>query len=157
MTQTTPSSARMAHEMQLLRAVRGFSDAQDRMHGGMKHGMKMNATDLAALRLIIIREEQQRSVSPHEIASHLRISTASTTKLLDRLTTSGHVRRAPHATDRRARVIELTDTARAEFFKRFGPQLAAMRSAFEGFSDDELDAAARVIEAVSAAIDPGVN
>ncbi|WP_244303288.1 MarR family transcriptional regulator [Leucobacter coleopterorum] len=95
MAQTTPSSERMAQEMQLLRAVRSFSDAQDRMHGGMKHGMKMNATDLAALRLIIIREEQQRSVSPHEIASHLRISTASTTKLLDRLTNSGHVRRAP--------------------------------------------------------------
>lgn len=157
MVQTTPPSERMAQEMQLLRAVRGFSDAQDRMYGGMKHGMKMNTTDLAALRLIIIREEQQRSVSPHEIANHLRISTASTTKLLDRLTSSGHVRRAPHATDRRARVVELTDAARAEFFKRFGPQLTAMRAAFEEFSDEELDAAARVIEAVSAAIDPAAN
>lgn len=155
MTQTTSPSERTTQVMQLLRAVRGFGDAHDRMNAGMKHGMDMNATDLAALRLIIIREEQRRSVSPHEIASHLRISTASTTKLLDRLTSSGHVRRMPHATDRRARVVEITDTARAEFFKLFGPQLGAMRAAFEEFSDEELDVAARVIEAVSAAIDPG--
>ncbi|QIM17347.1 MarR family transcriptional regulator [Leucobacter insecticola] len=140
--------------MEMLRAIRGFGDAQDRMHGGMKHGMDMNASDLAALRLIIIREEQQRTVTPREIATHLRISTASTTKLLDRLTDSGHVRRVAHATDRRARVIELTDTARTEFFRLFGPQLSAMRDALSGFSDDELAAASRVIAAVSAAIDP---
>lgn len=154
MTQATPSSERAIREMDTLRAIRSFGDAQDRMHGGMKHGMDMNTSDLAALRLIIIREEQQRSVSPREIATHLRISTASTTKLLDRLSNSGHVRRVPHATDRRARVIELTDAARVEFFRLFGPQLAAMRAAFAEFSDEELDAASRVIAAVSAAIDP---
>lgn len=140
--------------MRLLREIRSFGDAHDRMSGGMKHGMRMNTSDLAALRLIIIREEQGRPVSPREIASHLRISTASTTKLVDRLADSGHVRRAPHPTDRRARVIELTDVARGAFFRLFGPQLTAMRGAFEEFSDDELDAAVRVLAAVSAAIDP---
>lgn len=154
MDQSVSTDDRPALEMSLLRVIRSFGDAHDRMSGGMKHGMRMNTSDLAALRLIIIRGDQGRPVSPHEIATHLRISTASTTKLVDRLTESGHVRRAPHPTDRRARVIELTDAARAEFFQLFGPQLGAMRRAFEGFSDAELDAASRVLNAVSSAIDP---
>ncbi|UOQ61444.1 MarR family transcriptional regulator [Leucobacter rhizosphaerae] len=149
-----PATDRASLVMRLLREIRSFGDAHDRMSGGMKHGMRMNTSDLAALRLIIIREEQGRPVSPREIASHLRISTASTTKLVDRLADSGHVRRAPHPTDRRARVIELTDVARGAFFRLFGPQLTAMRGAFEEFSDEELDAAVRVLAAVSAAIDP---
>ncbi len=139
----------------LLRAVRGFGDAHDRMNSGMKRGMDMNLTDLAALRLLIIREEQGRPVSPNEIARHLRISTASTTKLLDRLSAAGHVRRVPHPSDRRGRVVELTDLSRAEFFRLFGPRLAAMRGALDGFDAAELDAAVRVLEAVGAALDPG--
>lgn len=140
--------------MQMLRAVRGFGDAHDRMSGSLKHGMDMNATDLAALRLLIIREDQGRCVSPNEIARHLRISTASTTKLLDRLTRSGHVRRGPHPTDRRARVVELTEASRAAFFTLYGPQLAKIRTALTHFSDAELDAAIRVMGAVGAALDP---
>ena len=80
----------------MLQAVRALSDAMDRMHGGMKGDMEMNATDLAALRMLIVREERGETVSPHQVADHLRISTASTTKLLDRLPASGHVERRPH-------------------------------------------------------------
>ena len=82
--------------MQVLQAIRAFSDAMDRMHGGMKGDMEMNATDLAALRMLIMREQRGKPVSPHDVARHLRISTASTTKLLDRLSESGHVERRPH-------------------------------------------------------------
>ncbi|MFD5599379.1 MarR family winged helix-turn-helix transcriptional regulator [Leucobacter sp. NPDC058333] len=145
---------RDAHVLALLRAVRGFGDAHDRMSGGMKHGMGMNASDLAALRLLIIRAEEGSPVSPRDLSAHLRISTASTTKLLDRLTDSGHVRRAPHPSDRRARVIELTDAARQDFFRLFGPQLAAMRQAMAPFSEAELEIAERVFRAMGAAIDP---
>lgn len=150
-------AARSALVLEVLRAVRGFGDAHDRMSGGFKHGMRMNASDLAALRLLIIREEQGRAVSPNEIARHLRISTASTTKLLDRLTASGHVRRAPHPSDRRGRVVELTDASRVEFFRLYGPQLAAIREALAPFDDADLEAATRVMGAVSAAIDPGID
>ncbi len=138
----------------LLRAVRDFGDAHDRMSGSMKHGMDMNVTDLAALRLLIMREDQARPVTPADISRHLRISTASTTKLLDRLEAADHVVRAPHPTDRRARVVHLTDHARSEFFRLFGARLAAMRGVMGGFTDDELRAAYRVLVAMSGAIDP---
>ena len=75
--------------MGVLRAIRALSDAMDRMHSGMKGDMDMNATDVAALRMLIMREQRGQIVSPHDLAEHLRISTASTTKLLDRLTAFG--------------------------------------------------------------------
>lgn len=119
----------------------------------MKHGMDMNITDVATLRLLIMRNEQGLVVTPADIARHLRISTASTTKLLDRLVASGHVTRQPHPSDRRARSIELTDAARAEFFRLFGRRLAAMRAVLTDFTDAELDAARRLLSAISTALD----
>ena len=161
MTQRTgagaPAGGREALILSALRGVRAFGDAHDRMAGSFKHGMRMNPSDIAALRLLIIREEQGRAVSPNEIARHLRISTASTTKLLDRLSESGHVRREPHPSDRRARVVVLTDVSRAEFFRLYGPRLAAIRRALEPFADEELDAAVRVMAAVSDALDPAID
>lgn len=138
--------------MDVLRAVRAFGDAHDRMSNGMKLGMDMNITDVAALRLLIMRAESNTVVTPADIARHLRISTASTTKLLDRLVASGHVLRGPHPVDRRARVVTLTDFAKSEFFRLFGVRLRAMRGALTGFTDHELDAATRVIAAVSFAL-----
>ena len=105
----------------------------DRMHTGMKGDMDMNATDLAALRMLIMREQRGESVSPHELAEHLRISTASTTKLLDRLTLSGHLERKPHPRDRRARVVVLTQASRDEFYQHFSARLRAMRGVTERY------------------------
>lgn len=137
-----------------LLAVRAFSDAMDRMHSGMKGDMDMNSTDLAALRMLIVREQRGEMVSPHDVARHLRISTASTTKLLDRLSASGHLDRQPHPHDRRARVVVLTDRTRREFYEHFGTHLAAMRGVAQEFSDDELAVVARFLSEISEAVDP---
>ncbi len=128
-----------------MEAVRAFTDAMDRMHGGIRGEMDMNATDLAAVRMMIVREQRGEWVSPHQIAAHLSISTASTTKLLDRLTESGHLERRPHPRDRRARIIVLTETARAEFYRHFGERMGRMRGAMAEYSDDELRAIVRFL------------
>jgi DNA-binding MarR family transcriptional regulator len=135
-------------------AVRAFSDAMDRMHSGMKGDMDMNATDLAALRMLIVREQRGETVSPHDVARHLRISTASTTKLLDRLSATGHLERRPHPHDRRARVVMLTDRTRREFFQHFGAHLNAMRGVAEEYTDEELSLVARFLGDIAEAVDP---
>jgi DNA-binding MarR family transcriptional regulator len=140
--------------MRVLTSIRGVGDAMDRMHSGMRGDMDMNATDIAALRMLIIRERQGRSVSPRDIAHHLRISTASTTKLLDRLVESGHVERLPHPSDRRGRVIVLTEEARLAFFRVFGQRLRAMRTMALGYDEAELDVIARFLDDLSDAMDP---
>lgn len=150
-----PQNERDHAVMTVLKSVRAFGDALDRMHGGMKGDMDMNVTDLAALRMLIIREQRGVPVSPHDLASHLRISTASTTKLLDRLESSGHLERRPHPRDRRARVVVLTDVSREEFYRHFGERLRAMRAVADRFDRDELVVVTRFLDEMSASLDPG--
>ncbi|MBM3716266.1 MAG: MarR family transcriptional regulator [Actinobacteria bacterium] len=135
-----------------LRAIRSLSDAFDRMHSGMKGDMDMNASDLATLRMLIIREQRGEIVSPHAVATHLRISTASTTKLLDRLEKSGHLERRPHPSDGRARIVVLTDKSRTEFFRHFGGHLSLMRDVAQRYDDAELATIASFLDELSDAI-----
>lgn len=137
-----------------LSAIRAFSDAMDRMYGVMKGDMDMNASDLGALRMLVIREQLGRVVSPHDIARHLRISTASTTKLVDRLEAAGHVVRGPHPTDRRARTVALTAKSRRAFTEHFGAHVAAMRAVAAEYTPKELDVVSDFLARVGAAVDP---
>jgi len=138
----------------VLTSIRTLNDAMDRMNSGMKGDMDMNASDLAALRMLIMREQQGRTVSPRDIARHLRISTASTTKLIDRLVDSGHVERVPHPNDRRALMVVLTEESRRQFFRVFGQRLAAMRRVAVDYDDDQLAVIARFLDSLSHALDP---
>ena len=153
MVQPSPHTPHDRAVLQVLQAVRAFSDAMDRMHGDMKDDMEMNASDLSALRMLIMREQRGQAVSPHDVAEHLRISTASTTKLLDRLTASGHVERRPHPRDRRARVIALTEESRRTFFRHFGERLQSMRRVADRYTDDELAVIAQFLAELGDAIE----
>ncbi|WP_342672104.1 MarR family winged helix-turn-helix transcriptional regulator [Microbacterium enclense] len=135
-----------------MEAVRALSDSLDRMNSGMKGAMDMNASDLATLRMLIIREQRGQMVSPHDVASHLRISTASTTKLLDRLAASGHLERRPHPSDGRARVVVLTPKSRTEFLRHFSAHLDAMVAVADSFSDNQLSTIAEFVDGLSDAI-----
>lgn len=150
-----PQTERDSAVMDVLKGIRALGDAMDRLHSGMKGDMDMNASDVAALRMLIVREQRGQTVSPHDVARHLRISTASTTKLLDRLTASGHLERRPHPHDRRARIVVLTQASRDEFYKHFSERLRTMRVVAEGFDDDELRVITRFLFELSDAIDPG--
>lgn len=147
-----PFSGRRPGVVKALEAVRALSDALDRMNSGMKGDMDMNATDLSTLRMLIIREQRGEMVSPHDVASHLRISTASTTKLLDRLAASGHLERRPHPSDGRARVVVLTQKSRTEFFRHFGAHLFAMHDVADRYSDAQLATIVDFMDGLSEAI-----
>jgi DNA-binding MarR family transcriptional regulator len=153
----TAGLAKTGHDVAVrgaMHSIRAFTDAMDRMHNGMKRDMDMNGSDLAALRMIIMREQRDEPVRPHDVARHLRISTASTTKLLDRLTHSGHVERRPHPHDRRARIIVLTDASRRMFYTHFGERLAAMRGVAARYSDEELAVIVRFLDDLTEAVAP---
>lgn len=111
----------------ILHALRQFRRSDQDMRRRMSADMDMNESDMQALQIIIAAEAGQRLVTPRDLASALRISTASTTKLLDRLTASGHLARHPHPTDRRALVITATDHAHDEIRDRLERMHVAMR------------------------------
>ncbi|GAA1724311.1 MarR family transcriptional regulator [Isoptericola hypogeus] len=102
----------------MLEALRVFRRADQDMRARISAGMAMNVTDLQALQIVIAAETRGEPATPRALATALHISTASTTKLLDRLTASGHLRREPHPSDRRSLVIVATEHAHQEVRER---------------------------------------
>lgn len=118
--------------VQILHALRRFRRSDQEMRRRMSADMDMNETDMQALQIVIAAENSKRLVTPRDLSAALGISTASTTKLLDRLTASGHLERHPHPSDRRALVITATDHAHDEIRDRLKRMHAAMREVAEG-------------------------
>lgn len=110
----------------LLTALRSLSAAEQGLRRRMSAAMDMNTTDLAALRFVIAGERSARPATAMRLAQQLSISGASTSKLLDRLTASGHLRRAPNPHDGRSRVILATEHAHAEVRERLSGMHAQM-------------------------------
>ena len=86
----------------MMAAMGRLRETEDQVAEASTRYMKLNKTDMQALRFLIVCENSDNLATPGEIAAHLRITTASTTKLLDRLESGGHILREPHPRDRRA-------------------------------------------------------
>lgn len=112
--------------------------------------MKLGETDMRALRLLIAAQRQGVVVTPGSIAEHLAISTASTTKLLDRLERGGHIRRLPHPTDRRSLTIEITDDTRAAARETVGRAHARRFDVVAALSPEERAVVADFFDALEA-------
>jgi DNA-binding MarR family transcriptional regulator len=96
----------------VLEALRRWRETERRMSEASRRYMKLGDTDMRALRFVIAMQNHGRVVTPGAIAEHLGITTASTTKLIDRLAAGAHVRRFPHPSDRRSLAIEVTEETR---------------------------------------------
>jgi DNA-binding MarR family transcriptional regulator len=132
--------------VRLLHALRRFRVADRDMRRRMSEGMDMNATDVDALRFVIARQRAGDAVTPRALAAYLGISTASTTKLLDRLGRSGHLRREPHPRDRRSVIVAATDHAHAEVRARLSPMHRRMLEVAESVPEASRPDVARFLE-----------
>lgn len=101
-------------EREMLRAVRDLVAADRLMRRDMGRRMALGDNDMRAVRYVMAAASLDRTVTPHDLAEHLGISTAATTTLLDRLGAAGHLERVPHPTDRRSKVVVATEHAYAE-------------------------------------------
>jgi DNA-binding MarR family transcriptional regulator len=125
----------------VLNALRRYRAAETAMRRRTRDSMGMGETDLLAVRFLLQAQRSDRMVSPKDLAAYLKISSASTTILIDRLVKSGHVRREPHPTDRRALVIVPTTDTDEEVRATLGKMHRRMMSVAESLSPDD----ARVI------------
>lgn len=108
----------------LMGALGDLRDAEQKLSLASRRYMRLNETDMRALHYLIVSDNRGVTATPGGIATHLGISTASTTKLLDRLEKGGHIRRAPHPTDRRALAITITPETRQAAMDTVGKQQA---------------------------------
>jgi DNA-binding MarR family transcriptional regulator len=94
--------------VRVLQSIRRWREAEQRMSLSSRNHMKLNENDMKALRFLVICKNEGLVATPGNLAEHLAISSASTTKLLDRLAVAGHIERSAHPTDRRALMITIT-------------------------------------------------
>ena len=139
--------------VQILHALRRFRRSDQEMRRRMSADMDMNETDMQALQIVIAAEGSGRLVTPRELSSSLGISTASTTKLLDRLTASGHLERHPHPSDRRALVITATDHAHNQIRERLERMHTAMREIAANVPDTSRKAVADFLQQMASLLD----
>ncbi|MBS1906636.1 MAG: MarR family transcriptional regulator [Actinobacteria bacterium] len=109
---------------ELMTALGGLRDAEQQLAEASRRYMKLNETDMRALHYLIVCANRGAVATPGGIAQHLGISTASTTKLLDRLERGGHVSRAAHPSDRRALAITITPETQRAAMETVGRQQA---------------------------------
>lgn len=138
----------------VLAAVRRWREAEQAMSDESRHDMKLGDNDMKAMRFIIVSANQGTTVTPGMIADHLRISTASTTKLLDRLESAGHVTRAPHPTDRRAVIVTVNPAAHAEVEEKVGAMHAKRFEVARRLTPEERTIVIRFLDELAATRNP---
>lgn len=130
---------RIMAEMGRLRAVeRKISRASQRY-------MNLNETDMRAIRYLISAKNTSTSVTPGMLAKHLSITTASVTKLIDRLEQAGHVVRTSHPTDRRSLRVTVTAETHMAAREQVGRHHAARFGAAARLSAAERDVVIRFL------------
>ncbi|SDQ81828.1 MarR family winged helix-turn-helix transcriptional regulator [Microbacterium sp. cf332] len=97
-----------------LEALRLYQAAEAAMRRRTRESMSMGENELLVVRQLLRAQSRGLQVKPGDVAKYLGISTASTTSLLDRLESSGYLRRVPHPSDRRSVYLEPTERADEE-------------------------------------------
>jgi len=133
----------------IMRAMASLREAEERLSEASLRYMKLNRTDMRALHFLIVAENTSQIVTPSAIAEHLGISTASTTKLLDRLERGGHIVRGSHPTDRRALRILVQAETRAAAMRTIGKQHAKRFTASIELSSAERAVVAHFLESMA--------
>jgi DNA-binding MarR family transcriptional regulator len=137
----------------VLNALRRYRAAETAMRRRTRDSMGMGETDLLAVRHLLQAQRSGNSVSPKDLSAYLKISSASTTILVDRLVKSGHVRREPHPTDRRGLIIVPTVETDAEVRATLGVMHRRMMGIAEGLTAQDARVVAVFLEQMRSAVD----
>ncbi|GAB3120764.1 MarR family winged helix-turn-helix transcriptional regulator [Glaciibacter psychrotolerans] len=139
-----PTQVRQISE--LMAALGRLREAEQQLSEASLKYMKLNQTDMRALHYLIVSGNRGVIATPGAIATHLKISTASTTKLLDRLERAGHIIRHPHPTDRRALAISITPETHTAAMNTVGRQQSKRFLAAANLTSSELETVIRFLD-----------
>ncbi|GAA1630509.1 MarR family winged helix-turn-helix transcriptional regulator [Leucobacter chromiireducens] len=137
----------------LMGALGELREAEDQLSEASLTYMQLGRTDMRTLHFLIVAANEGRIVTPGSIAAHLRITTPSTTKLLDRLERGGHITRAIHPSDRRAFAIDITPETREAATRTVGTQHAKRFQAAAALTSAERAIVTRFLRDMAQRID----
>lgn len=121
----------------LMNALSGLRNKEKVLAEASEKYMQLNNQDMRALHFLIVANHRAEVVTPGMLGTHLEMSPASITKLLNRLEKAAHIIRKVHPVDRRAFSIEVTDETRASAMETVGRKQAKRFQAAARLSREE--------------------
>ncbi|WP_091723712.1 MarR family winged helix-turn-helix transcriptional regulator [Pseudarthrobacter equi] len=121
----------------VLKSLRDYRAAETIIRRSTRDSMGMGETDILALRYLLRAQASGKTVVPKDLSQFLGITSASTTSLIDRLVSSGHVRREAHPSDRRSVVVVPTVESDTEVRETLGAMHRRMMTVAESLSAEE--------------------
>lgn len=148
-----PDESSTPHAVEVLSAMRAYRASEMSMRRRTRERMAMGETDLVAVQHLLRQQRSGVLVTGKDLASHLAISSASTTVLIDRLVRSGHLLRKPHPTDRRGIVVEATADSDQQVRETLQEMHGRMLEIAEGLDAAEAEVVVNFLRRMSAAVD----
>ena len=125
----------------LAETMRNYQVAVDIFDEGVATKLGLNRTDLRCLDIL----DRQAPMTAGALAQAARLSTGAVTFVIDRLESSGFVRRHRDESDRRRVLVELEPEARERVTGLHLPMIADARRALAEFSDEEVEVVCRFL------------
>lgn len=151
------SDADMRQIAALMQAMGELRQAEERLSQASLEYMKLGKTDMRALHFLIVSGNTGQVVTASTLAAHLGITSASTTKLLDRLERDGHIRRRPHPSDRRSQSIHITEETHTAARETVGAQQSRRFHAAARLTPAERDVVIRFLKDTAVELETGMD
>lgn len=139
----------LGQTVRVMDAMFRWREAEQRVTRASHRYMNLGDTDMRALRLAMVSADQGHHLTAREIAEHLHITSAATTKLLDRLEAAGHITRTRHPTDRRALAILVNPETRRAAEVTIGREHARRFRVAAALQPEERETVIRFLDALS--------
>jgi DNA-binding MarR family transcriptional regulator len=135
--------------LQLVHLLRGLTMEFGLFGAEFAAGKGMHPTDLRALIHLLDAARTGVTASPGWLGARLRLNSASTTELIDRLEGAGHVRRQRDTGDRRRVQLVVDERAVALGWSYFGPLIGELVGSMRTFTPSELEVVQRFLLAMT--------
>lgn len=150
MTGTEHQRNREQLERDFAADLAAVTDASHQLEHRFGTAEQLHPNDFRALTAIYVAENADRPLTPSDLAGALMLSSGAITYLVERLVSSGHVRRDAHPSDRRKVVLRYADHGRAVASGFFGPLSRHTHAHLAGHTDEEIATAIRVLRSATA-------
>lgn len=133
--------------MRLIHLLRAVTVEFDLLGAEFAAAEGLHPTDVRALIHLMDAAREGTRVTPGRLGERLRLNSAGTTALLDRLERLGLVRRSRDTEDRRRVLLAVEDKAVDLGWSFFGPVIGEVARVAEGFDEAELETVHRFLAA----------
>lgn len=140
-------------ERQIIDRLRWYVVQSEHVAHAFAHQHGLHPTDMAALIAIMEAEGGGEPLTPGGLSVRLRLSSAATTAVVDRLERAGHIRRSREDADRRRVHLRYAEAGMALAMGFFGPLGRLTDTVMAEFDDGELSTVQRFLDAMGATME----